>query len=370
MRTKATELLGIDLPIFAFSHCRDVVAEVTKAGGMGVLGAAWMTTEHLEQELRWIDTQVGGKPYGVDLVFPGKYAPTAGEKDLGRLIPDSHRRFINEVLDSAGIPRLPEDEAESFRRSHAASMDMTPQHSQALFEIVMKHPASLVVSALGVPPKSLVDRVHQAGRKVGALVGKAAHAKKQKQVGVDLIIAQGAEAGGHTGNISSMVLWPQIVDAVAPLPVLAAGGIGRGRQMAAAFALGAEGIWCGSIWLGTRQSEINPDLKERLFAAGSDDAIVTRALTGKPCRSLRSRYTEAWDLPGAPAPLQNPLQSILGGEPLRRIDRARAKEFMTYAVGQIVGDMSEETNVKQVVYDLLVEFADAVERLNRLVQHD
>jgi NAD(P)H-dependent flavin oxidoreductase YrpB (nitropropane dioxygenase family) len=226
------------------------------------------------------------------------------------------------------------------------------------------------VNALGAPPRDVVDRCHQQGLVVGALVGSLEHGARQRDAGVDFLVAQGAEAGGHVGTISSMVLWPQLVDAMAPIPVLAAGGIGRGRQMAAALALGADGVWCGSIWLGTRESELSPEMKERLFAANSEDAIVTRALTGKPCRALRSRYTEAWEQPGAPAPLPLPLQSFLYGEPSARIARAHASDFMTYAVGQIVGDMAEETSVRRVIQGMLEEFADAIERLNRLADMD
>jgi NAD(P)H-dependent flavin oxidoreductase YrpB (nitropropane dioxygenase family) len=171
------------------------------------------------------------------------------------------------------------------------------------------------------------------------------------------------EAGAHSGNITSMVLWPQIVDAVSPLPVLAAGGIGRGKQMAAAMVLGADGVWCGSIWLGTRESELSPEMKERFFAANSEDAIQRRVFTGKQCRMLRSAFTDAWDAPGAPVPLPMPQQAMLVAEARARIERARKTEYMGYYVGQIVGDMKQETSARSVVYDMLLEFAEATEQL-------
>lgn len=365
MRTKATELVGIDVPIFAFSHCRDVVVEASRAGGMGILGAAWMTPDELEVALTWIDEHVQGKPYGVDVVFPGTFAAIGDDRDPDQILPAEQREFVRNLLDQAGIPPLPADTAKEFMREHAQKMKMTPRDSERSLEIALHHPVKFVVGAMGVPPKHIVDLVHARGIKVGALIGSVDHALKQRAAGTDVLIAQGSEAGGHVGKVSSMVLWPQVVDAVAPMPVLAAGGIGRGRQFAAAMALGAAGVWCGSIWLGTSEGELSPAMKERLFNARSEDAVVSRALTGKPCRILKSAYTEAWDQ-GGPNPLTFPLQSILGGEPLKRAERARRLDYWTYAVGQIVGDMKSETTVRQVFAELLGEYVETIDKLQAL----
>lgn len=366
MRTAATEMFGIDLPIFAFSHCRDVVVEASRAGGMGVLGAAWMTPDELEVALKWIDDRVEGKPYGVDVVFPGTFAALDSDPDPEQILPHEHRAFVGRLIDRAQIPALPADDAAAFVKEHAVKMNMTPNESERALEIALRHPVKFVVGALGVPPKHVIDAVHARGIKLGALVGSVRHAIKQREAGTDVLIAQGSEAGGHVGPVSSLVLWPQVVDAVAPIPVLAAGGIGRGRQFAAAMTLGAAGIWCGSIWLGARECELSPDMKEQLFRAASEDAVVSRALTGKPCRLLRSAYTEAWDQAGAPKPLTFPLQSILAGEPLRRAERARRLEYWTYAVGQIVGDMKSETTVRQIFADLLTEYVETIEQVGGL----
>jgi NAD(P)H-dependent flavin oxidoreductase YrpB (nitropropane dioxygenase family) len=250
-----------------------------------------------------------------------------------------------------------------------AQIQMTPADSEELVEVAFRHPGiKLMVNALGTPPRHLVERAHSFGIKVGSMVGKVEHVAAQKAAGVDLLIAQGMEAGGHTGSITSMVLWPQVVDAMAPAPVLAAGGIGRGRQMAAALALGASGVWCGSIWLGTTSSDVRPDVKQRLFAAGAEDAVQRKSFSGKSCRILKSKFTEAWEQPGAPAPLPMPLQTILIAESKMRIDRGNAKEYVTYPVGQIVGDMREESTVRQVVYDMLKEFVESAEQLGKLVE--
>jgi len=304
MKTAVTGIFGIEAPIFAFSHCRDVVVATSKAGGMGVLGAAWMTPEHLEQELKWIDEHIEGRPYGVDMVFSSTATPVEFDQSPRELLPAANVRFINDLLDADGVPPLPEDEVKGWYANYARNLSFSPATSEALLDVALSHPIKFVVSALGVAPAHIIKRVHDHGIKFGALVGSVRQARKQVEAGVDVIVAQGSEAGGHTGQVPSIVLWPEVVDAVAPVPVLAAGGIGRGRQMAAALALGAEGIWCGSIWLGTVESELTPDMREVIYAATPEDAVITLGYTGKPCRAIRSKYTEAWEKADAPAPLK------------------------------------------------------------------
>lgn len=369
MKTKVCEMFDIEVPIFAFSHCRDVVVEVSRAGGMGILGASGFDAEKLAEELRWIDEHVDGKPYGVDLLMPNRYEKSTprASVDLDKLLPSEHRAFLQKLMDDAGVPALPIAMRQQLLDDYNKKINMTPDDAEALIDVALQFPVKLIVSALGVAPKHLIDRVHEHGVKVGALVGKAEHAIQQKEAGIDLIIAQGSEAGGHTGTVSSLVLWPQVVDAVAPLPVLAAGGVGRGRQMAAALALGAEGVWCGSIWLGTTQSELQPEMKERFYAANSEDAVQTRALSGKPCRALRSEFTDAWTSAGAPKTLPMPLQTMLVAETKMRYERARDPRFLTYPVGQVVGDMKHEMTCRQVVEEMLGEFIDSSERLNELL---
>lgn len=369
MKTAICHSLGIDMPIFAFSHCRDVVAEVTKAGGMGVLGISGFTVEQLAQELDWLDTHTNGLPYGVDLLMPNNYQDVGHKKlDRDAILPKDVVDFMNRKLDEAGIARLPENERDAMLRSEDEHTNVGTAEAAKLFDLALQHPrVKLVVSALGTPSKHFIDLAHEHGVLVGALVGKVEHALAQKAAGVDMLIAQGMEAGGHTGSLTSMVLWPQIVDAVAPMPVLAAGGIGRGRQMAAAMALGAEGVWCGSVWLGTRESELQPGLKQRLFDARSEDALQTRAHSGKPMRALRSKYSDVWNEPGAPSPLPMPLQFILNHESTLRIKRAGAVDWMFYPVGQIVGDMKQETSVRQVIHEFLEEFITTADRLQALV---
>jgi NAD(P)H-dependent flavin oxidoreductase YrpB (nitropropane dioxygenase family) len=374
MKTPATELLNIELPIFAFSHCRDVVAAVSRAGGMGVLGISAFTPEKLEEELAWIDAHVDGKNYGVDILIPNRYDKAASQQmtlaKVRAMVPPEHRVFSDNLCEQAGAAPLTA-EGETQLAHHIGNIHMTPETAEELVSVALSHPqVTLLVNALGTPPKERVADLQARGLKVGSLIGKAEHAAAQVEAGVDLIVAQGSEAGGHTGKISSMVLWPQIIAAVAPVPVLAAGGIGNGRQMAAAMAMGAAGVWCGSIWLGTAESELSAAMKARLFQAGADDAIQSRSRTGKPCRMLRSKFTEAWDGATAPAPLPMPMQTMAVAESLMRLERAHADDYLTYPVGQLVGNMQHETSVRHIIQDMLEDFIAATEQLNALLAND
>jgi len=367
MRTDLARTLGCDVPIFAFSHCRDVVVEVTKAGGFGVLGASTFPPEMLEQELRWIDDHVGGRPYGVDVLIPSNYdrAAEVAPDDLDRLIPAEHRQFVDKLLDDAGVAKLPEDERLRVKREIAEGRgNMTPEGARRLLTIALAHQGvRLVVSALGAPPADIVADLKSRQIMIGALCGKAAHAKRQRDAGVELFIAQGTEAGGHTGDIATMVLVPEVVDVCAGLPVLAAGGITRGSQIAAALAMGAEGVWIGTLWLGTRESELTPFEKEAMFAARSEDAVRRKARTGKTVRMLKSAMSEAWEQPGAPAYLPTPLQGVLFNEAHARVVRAQRRDLYSFPAGQAVGTMIEETSVRDEMLRLQNEYLTATERM-------
>ncbi|MFI6518744.1 NAD(P)H-dependent flavin oxidoreductase [Spirillospora sp. NPDC050679] len=368
MRTPVTELFGIEYPIFAFSHCRDVVAAVSRAGGMGVLGALYFTPEELELELKWIDEHVGGKPYGVDVVMPAKYeGADLGDADelLGKLqgmIPAEHRRFLEDLLAEHGV----EPSAETANR---ALLGWTDQTARPQVEVALKHPIALLANALGPPPADVVELAHQHGVKVAGLASTARHARKQVDVGVDIIVAQGTEAGGHTGEVSTMVLIPEVVDEVgAEAMVLAAGGIGRGRQMAAGMALGADGVWTGSIWLTVDEADTPERALPKLLKATSRDTVRSRAWTGKPARFLKTAWTEAWESDKSPGYLPMPMQFMLVADALPRIARSGDGELVTFPVGQIVGSMNQVKPAAQVVYDLIEEYVEAVERLNAITE--
>ncbi|MGI9595636.1 MAG: nitronate monooxygenase [Acidimicrobiales bacterium] len=378
MRTKICEMLDIEFPILAFTHCRDVVAAVTRAGGYGVLGAAAHTPEQLDIDLKWIADEVGDRPFGVDIIVPARYE---GKEDGGLsvaslkdMIPPGHRDFLDDMMDRYDVPPLPKKE-DTGPRAGESEAPMTYEQAVPLMDVAFSHPISLIVNALGPPPPDMIERAHENGVKVGALAGKKAHAVRHVAAGVDVIIAQGHEAGGHTGEIGTMVLVPEIVDAVAPIPVLAAGGIGTGRQMAASLALGADGIWCGSVWLTTLEAETHPAVKDKFLAATSSDTLRSRSRTGKPARQLRSAWTDEWEGPNSPGTLGMPLQPMLIAEASRRVDRAAmnadnegAVKLANYFVGQIVGSMNESKHADRVVLDMVDEFIDAMQRVNEMME--
>ena len=372
MKSELCEMLGIEFPIFAFTHCRDVAAAVSRAGGMGVLGALAFSPEQLEIELSWIDEHCGGKPYGVDVVMPVKSADReAGlndEKQLAQqlrgMISQAHWDYVEKILADHGVPPLPEEpESGSGDPLSSGVLGWTEATGTPLIDVALAHPITLLASALGPPPKEAIDRAHEQGVKVAALIGRVEQAVRDVQKGVDIIIAQGYEAGGHTGEVASMVLVPDVVDAVSPVPVLAAGGIATGRQMAAAMALGAQGVWTGSIWLTVTEANTSEIAMDKLLAASSTDTVRSRALTGKPARQLRTAWTEAWEAPESPGTLPMPLQFILNNYAMRRIQRAANRELTGMPVGQVVSRMNKVRPSKDVIFDMVEEYIDTMSNL-------
>jgi NAD(P)H-dependent flavin oxidoreductase YrpB (nitropropane dioxygenase family) len=368
MNTKLARDMGLEFPIFAFTHCRDVAAAVSKAGGMGIFGVAAHSASGLRAELEWIEKEIGDKPYGVDLLLPTTFVGSdkakglAGE-ELDEKIPDGHRRFLDELLEQHSVPPLPAgvELGNEFAVGYERQKDV--------IEIVFQHNISLIASALGPPPPWMIEMSRERGVKVAALAGTVEHARRHVEAGVDIVVAQGYEAGGHTGQVSTMVLVPEVVDAVAPIPVLAAGGIGSGRQITASLALGAQGVWIGSLWLTTEEAETHPVVKEKFLKASSSDTVRSRSLTGKPARQLRSAWTDAWEDPTNPEPLPMPLQPRLVREAQARISRSAHKstgaaQLSNYFVGQIVGSMNHTKSVRTVMEELAVEYADTMERLD------
>jgi len=368
MRTPLSDEFGLDLALFAFNYQPEVVIEVCKAGGMGVLGAVRFTPAELKEALDHIEANIGGRPYGVDVVMPAKTEAIAGmavdemNEMLQKMIPQEHRDFVERVLDQYGVPKLPAD-AETGR--DLLSWNDTEARQQV--DISLERPdVKLIVNALGPPPVDVVEQSHQAGVKVAALVGRKDHATKQLANGVDIIVAQGTEAGGHSGEIATMVLVPEVVEAVGEHPVLAAGGIGNGRQIAAALALGAQGVWTGSVWLSTVECG-QPEVMHKKFSkATSSDAVRSRAYTGKPARQLRTAWTEAWDNPDNPKPLGMPLQYMLNAEAQDRIRRSGNEELMGTPIGQLVGSFKEVRTVADVIRAMCADYDNAVASLPRL----
>ncbi|BBY66977.1 nitronate monooxygenase [Mycolicibacterium helvum] len=371
MHTALCDELGIEFPIFAFTHCRDVVVAVSKAGGFGVLGAVGFSPEQLEIELKWIDENIGDHTYGVDIVIPNKYegmdstdlSPEVLKKTLNDLVPQEHIDFAKKVLADNGVPvEHSDDDAMGLLGWTEATA--TPQ-----VEVALKHPkCTLIANALGTPPAEMIKHIHAEGRKVAALCGSPSQAKKHAAAGVDIIIAQGGEAGGHCGEIGSIVLWPQVVKAVAPVPVLAAGGIGSGQQIAAALALGAQGAWTGSQWVMVEESEHTEVQHAAYVKAESRDTVRSRSFTGKPARMLRNEWTEAWEKEGNPKPLGMPLQYMVSGMAVAATHKYpnESVDVAFNPIGQVVGQFTKVEKTSTVIQRWVQEYLEATGRLEEL----
>ena len=377
MNSPICEKLGIEFPLFAFSHCRDVVAEVSKAGGFGVLGAVGHTPESLEIELAWIDEHCDGRPYGVDLIVPTSMDAKEGgltpEEIISR-VPEGHKRYVERILAEHGIST---DDLWERQISENFGDNMRQAGASAQLDVALQHPIKLVVNALGVPPPFMMEAAREKGVLVGALAGAKEHAIKHAEMGLDVIIAAGGEAGGHCGEIATMVLMPEIVNAVkeyGDVCVLGAGGVVTGQQMAACMAMGAQGVWTGSVWLTTVEAETHPVIKEKMLTASSRQTIRSRSRTGKYTRQLRSPWTDAWASDEAPEPLGMPFQGLVSGPALAKIDKLAlagdpgAKALSTYWVGQGVGLMNASVSARTVVFDFMQDFAEAAERLSGFMQ--
>ena len=372
MKTAFTDLVGVPYPIVGFNRSPGVVAAVSNAGGFGVLAASAYTPEELDAQLTWIEEQTGGRPYGVDLLVPEKFA--TGDRDnlvasLRAQIPDGHLAFVAELLEKYGIP-----ETTSHPEHDEIAARLSPDGAAPLLDVAFRHPIALIANALGPPPRGLVDRAREHGVAVAGLVGQPKHAVRQIEAGVDLLIAQGTEAGGHTGTIATMVLTPEIVDIAAGRPVLAAGGIASGRQMAAALALGAAGVWCGSVWLSSEEDVANQAIKDKFLHATSSDTLRSPTRTGKPARQLRSAWHDEWERAGSPAPLPLPLQPMLVNEAWLRIDAAAkaghegALRLESFYVGQVVGSFEQIRPAGEITRQIVADCERQIRDLAGLVE--
>ena len=378
MKSKICEILDIEFPLVAFTHCRDVVVAVSKAGGCGVLGAVGMTPPILEQELNWIDEHIDGKPYGVDVLIPNKMVGKDEKFDPEKLvgmIPQEYADFRADVLENHDIPSPELRIIDTGGSGFAANTQS--DGAKALLEVAFNHPIKLIANALGVPPDWMLQMGKDNDVKVAALLGTAQHAINQVKAGVDILVVSGTEAGGHCGSVSTMVLIPEVYEAIQPygdVPILAAGGIVTGKQMAAAMTMGASGAWCGSVWLTTVESEVHPVIKEKMIAASSSQTVRSRSRTGKHSRQLVSPWTEAWESDKAPDPLPMPLQPMVAEPALAKVNKLAegghdgAKNLSTYWVGQGVGLMNQSISASDVVMEFKEDFLEAYERLDGFLQ--
>jgi NAD(P)H-dependent flavin oxidoreductase YrpB (nitropropane dioxygenase family) len=368
MRSRLAAACGAEYPIFAFSHCRDVVIEVSRSGGVGVLGLARSTPDQVEVDLRVISEALGDKPFGVDVLFPVTNTQTDTPTDkveLASRIPDEHKHFVADIMARFGVPEA--DDPAALVAGVAGGANATTENGLAIGEVALQYGAKVVASALGPPPPQFVERVHESGAMLFGLCGGGQQARRHVAAGADAVVAQGTEAGGHTGDLATMVVVPEVVDAIAPVPVLAAGGISDGRQVAAGLALGADGVWTGSVWLGTVESELDPIIKQKLVEASSRDTVRSKCITGKSVRQLRTPWVDMWESELAPKPLAMPLQGMLVAESQRRIYRHRVAELMGTPAGQAIGRINSVRPTRDVFYDLVQGLAAASARFTEML---
>lgn len=352
-------MFGIEFPIFAFTHCKDVAAAVTNAGGLGVLGFAMQGPEGILQDIRWMREQVGNKAFGIDLIFPSSIPEDVPSiEELKKLIPEEHLNFVRHLKEKYGIPDpKPRDDP---RAGYYGAGIFSQEIARRQLEIVLEEKVPLLASGLGTP-KYVVEAAHARGIKVASLIGKVRQARREVEAGVDVVIAQGSDAGGHTGDIGTFSLVPACVDVAGETPVLAAGGVGTGRHLAAALVLGAAGAWIGSLWLASHESDYPMALKQKILAATTDDTIRSRCLSGKPIRQLKGWWNEEWESPDAPEPLPMPLQAVFAAELQTAIEDYSLDSLKWTPAGHAVNWVTSMKPCREIILDLVTEAMEVLE---------
>jgi len=366
LHTELCDMLGVEYPVFAFNHCRDVTAAVSNGGGIGVLGATGYSPEGILKLTHWLKKNTD-RPFGLDLLLPQR-APGAGDREaLLARIPRANLNFMDRLRKELGLPParpFPTDRTDFMGLGVGGTL--ASQMEQV--EVICEAKPAVFAGGLGISPEA-VEKCHSAGIKVISLIGSLKHARRVAEWGVDIIVAQGTEAGGHTGKIGTMVLVPLVVDAVKPIPVVAAGGIGDGRGLVAALALGAVGVWTGTIWLTAHENPLEDFIKNRLVSAQAEDAVITRAHTGKTARSLRSKFIEYWEQEGAPDPLPAPYQSMYLPIPWsvssedadRTWEKLGLQDWIGTPAGQVMALIKQRKPARQILYDIVSQATDILE---------
>jgi NAD(P)H-dependent flavin oxidoreductase YrpB (nitropropane dioxygenase family) len=355
LRTPITEMLGIEYPVFGFVHSVDVVVAICLAGGVGIYGGTRDTPEEIEQRLKEIRTRVGDRPFGIDLVLPKGMPERNNREEIEQQIPAGHRDFVEGLREKYGI----RDDGGTGARSRFVRSEEVAQRQ---IDAVLESDVDVFACGIGSPIQAIREAQSQ-GKKVVSLVGAPKHARRVKDAGVDIIVAQGHDAGAHTGPIGTFSLVPQIVDIAGDTPVLAAGGVVTGRHIAAALALGAAGVWIGTAWLLTKEHDLDPIIADKLLNAGPEDTVISRADSGKTLRQIRTAWSEEWASETAPIPLKMPYQDILVGDTLGAIQRQRVEPLMHQPAGQGIGMLNQISTVAETMGRLLNEANAALARL-------
>ncbi len=359
LHTQLCDKLGIEYPVVAFTHCKDVAVAVINAGGFAVLGEALHTPDQIAADIKWIRERIGGKPFGIDLVLPSSVPEEKTVDELLAMIPQEQRDFEQQIKRKYNVP----DPKVAPDIHHWGGLDQKRALNQ--LEVIFDERVPVFASGLG-SPAFLLKRAHELGMQVWGLVGKPRQAKRQIEAGTDVIIAQGYDAAGHTGNIGTFSIVPQVVDAArgTGVPVIAAGGVTTGRHLAAALALGADGVWTGSLWLTSRESDVNMPLKERLLEAETEDTMYSNCISGYTMRTTRCPWHDEWMSDAAPAVLKPPLQMILSSNYIQGSLDYQRKDLMTEAAGQGIHYVKEMKPARQILSDIVEEALDVFDRFS------
>ena len=362
LHTKICDMFGIEFPVLAFTHCKDVAAAVTNAGGLGVLGMGGQSPEEIRAEVRWLKDRCGDKPFGIDLIFPASVPETAMKtNEIQAAISPEHRAFVKNWMEKHDLKDVPPRPGEDRENGPGGGFS-SHEAARRQVEAVIDAGPAVIVAGLG-SPAFFLDAAHAKGIKVGGLIGRVRQARREIEAGIDFVIAQGYDGGGHTGEIGTFTLVPRVVEIAGDTPVLCAGGVGTGRHLAAALCMGAAGTWSGTLWLATRESDTDILVKEKIVASTEEDTIRSKSWSGKPMRQLKNIWNEAWEAPDAPKPLPMPLQFVLSGPPLAAAAATRKPEFMASPGGQVIGTINEIKSCRDVVFDIVSEARDVFDRL-------
>lgn len=358
IRTAVCELFNLPHPIFAFTHSIPTVAAVSRVGGLGIYGATRRTPDEIRVELAEIRRLAGDVPIGVNLVLPPGMPEDNDPQALTQDLPERHVAFVKGLYEKYQVPA---PQRKGMRTRFLRSNEIAREQMR----VVLESDVQVVACGIGAPP-DFVEACKRQGKKIIALVGSPKHARRAISAGADVLVAQGHDSAAHTGPIGTFSLVPQVVDLAGQIPVLAAGGVMTGRHVAAALALGAQGVWTGSVWLATTEYNIHPTHLKKLIAAGSEDTVITRAESGKTFRQLRSAWSEEWAAPEAPRPLAMPYQDMLVGDLLGAIEDHEVEPLMHYAVGQGVAWIREREAVAAVFARLVDETRAALQAVRAL----
>jgi len=361
LRTKLCDMLGIEFPIIAFTHCKDVAVAVINAGGFAVLGEAMHTPDEIAADIKWIRDRVDGKPFGIDLVVPASVPPAGALDELMTEIPDTHREFARQIKEKYDVP----DPKGPIALHQWGGLNQ--EMARAQLEVLLDERVPVLASGLG-SPVFILEAAHERGIKVFGLVGKTRQAKRQVEAGVDAIIAQGYDAAGHTGAMGTFSIVPEVVSIAGDTPIIAAGGVTTGRHLAAALCLGAAGVWTGTLWLASRESDVDMIVKEKLLAATAEDTSYSNSISGMTMRTLKCPWTEEWSRPEAPPVLPAPYQMLLSSDYIQGANDHRREDLMTEAAGQGVGFVTTMKPARQIVFDLVDEALTAIEELTGAVE--